>query len=336
MLRLSSVFVVSSFLVAALSGCLITTIAEGEGEAEDCVLDVEFREVVRQRELVLLSDSLFFAVVELDVATGEQLVASLANEGTVVADVDAAFSQLSGPLQVQRFWDLTNEAAIDVLSYRHNDGSHGAFFVAGTTQIVATVFDGDVSGCTLERGPVGDCAITADCDVGYACQGSTDDLRGRCIPNDVVDDGSVCVASSQCTEGQRCDGTGTCRPAFMTGTFSAEGFPASARPIAAGDVVTVLVDVSGLATVDTDVSLNTFIFHPDVSTLTISLRNPGGTVVPLFVDVSGDTISFNGRVTGFSGDEGVNGTWALIIDNADSTFAGEIREFVLTVGSRLD
>jgi subtilisin-like proprotein convertase family protein len=79
-----------------------------------------------------------------------------------------------------------------------------------------------------------------------------------------------------------------------------------------------------------------FLVHPDVTTLTVTLTNPIGHSVPVAADAVGGEIVFDGAVSGFSGDEPVNGRWVLSIEDGVDGDAGELLDYVLRIGSRDD
>ena len=286
---------------------------------------------------MLLDDDSIGNADDLTEFEADQLVAALAADGTVVADAGAGIAALDGPLRAVKFWDLTNEAGIDLLSYRLGDTASGAFFVSRTTTIVARLNDGDVIACDLGRGNIGSCASVNDCDAEHLCQGARENAPGRCVPRAALNgEGETCVDVNDCNVGLRCDSFDSCTPAYNAGTFAVAGLTDTALALPAGQATSLTLTVSGLATVSTDVQLSTFIFaEAGVASLDITLTNPVGTSVPLFVDNVGNDITFDGAVFGYPGDESVNGEWTLTIDNTSTSIA-EIREFMLRIGSRLD
>lgn len=113
----------------------------------------------------------------------------------------------------------------------------------------------------------------------------------------------------------------------------------SARPFAAieGASTSVTLDSYGLATAHTDVKLDLFITHDDLSKVRVTLRNPTGTEYVVHDRSDVYEIYLDGDVVrAFPGDEDANGTWTLTVQSFDANLRGTIHEFGLEVTSRWD
>ena len=68
------------------------------------------------------------------------------------------------------------------------------------------------------------------------------------------------------------------------------------------------------------------------------LTNPAGTEVVVFDGPTAGAVelSIDGPVSGFSGDESVNGTWTLRVVDGVAGDTGTIERWTLRLGSRFD
>ncbi len=121
----------------------------------------------------------------------------------------------------------------------------------------------------------------------------------------------------------------------MRGSFA----DASSTALADNATTARTVNVRGLATVDTDVTIKLAIDHPKPAQLRITLANPGGTEAVVFqgnATTTGTSLVLNQPVIGFSGDESVNGQWTLRVTDMATGSVGTLRGWTLGVTSRWD
>lgn len=161
-----------------------------------------------------------------------------------------------------------------------------------------------------------------------------------------VPDSMSCDLDSPCATGLLC--AGIIRNTVLTNNPGGLCLDSSYRGVFSGGAVTipaggataeVSVDVSGLTTVDMDVTILLDLEHPAPQELVIELRNPDGNEVSV---ANLQSTEFHpGGVpivpTGFSGDESVNGTWQLIVrDTVDNDNNGSVQSWDLEIMSRFD
>ncbi|MEM7152004.1 MAG: proprotein convertase P-domain-containing protein [Myxococcota bacterium] len=188
-------------------------------------------------------------------------------------------------------------------------------FDALETDVRATITDlltGDTANCAMGVSEGMDCNVDMPCAPGLLCAGL---IRSVALGNGRND--------------------GICLPESNAGVFYGEAEPIPSD----GDLLQAPLSVSGLATVDMDVAIWVEVDHPAPQELIIQLRNPDGNQVPV---TNLDFAPFHpGGVgivpTGFSGDESVNGTWTLVVqDTASNANNGTIMSWELEIMSRLD
>ena len=152
---------------------------------------------------------------------------------------------------------------------------------------------------------------------------------------DNCDEVNLCGAMLICSNLTRF-APGYCRPTWMHGVFS-ESVVSAIPDGNAGGLVRPL-STSGLATVDTDVIVKIVLNHPDWSQLTVTLTNPDNNEVTVWnQETPPPGVTTIHRVpSGFSGDEGVNGTWSLKIVDGASGQSGSLQSWDLEIVSRYD
>ena len=155
-----------------------------------------------------------------------------------------------------------------------------------------------------------------------------------------------CDLDAPCATGLLCGGlirstvlldapSGLCLPLGFDGSFSGPGvaIPADGSPVEVGLVA------MGLATVDMDVVVWVQLDHPAPEELVIQLRNPSDNMVPV-ASLQSSPLHPGGVgivPTGFSGDESVNGTWTLVVQDAVVNGSnGSVMSWELEIMSRLD
>lgn len=159
-------------------------------------------------------------------------------------------------------------------------------------------------------------------------------------------DSLSCDLDTPCATGLSCAGIvrstvlagnpgGLCLDSSFRGVFSG---PAVAIP-SGGATAEITLDVTGLATVDMDVTVLLDLDHPAPEELVISLRNPDGNEVSV-ANLQTSPIHPGGVPVvplGFSSDESVNGTWTLVVQDAvDNANNGSVDGWDLEVMSRFD
>lgn len=117
-------------------------------------------------------------------------------------------------------------------------------------------------------------------------------------------------------------------------------FTGAALPIPTdGTTVESQLAVAGLATVDMDVIVWVELDHPAPEELVIELRNPDGNQVSV-ANLTSSPLHPGGVgivPNGFSGDESVNGNWALVVrDDVVNANNGGVDSWQLEIMSRLD
>lgn len=316
-----------------------------------CVFGERYRDITESGALIVLGrNELTLSSPLSDVESAQVLEAVKASAYSDVATAQEAFQAVDGGVVNQtQLWDGSNRKAYTAYEFGAGDNSYGKIFPLGELQAAATIQDGDLYGCTTFWGPeLRDCAASSDCADGLTCVGITEAVhRGRCIDTQAAEpalDSSCtyeqgCPAGSglQCQLAREPGDEGICRPAWMTGHFSTN--PGNAViPDNSADGVAVPLVAYGLATVDVDIRIDLLISHPHISDLLVQLENAAGTRVTLFDHASGGPELYlrNALVSGFSGDESVNGTWRLIVSDTQSGSTGTIGEFGLTITSRWD
>lgn len=244
-------------------------------------------------------------------------------------------------------WDLTSGQPFASYIYYSGDTLIGAVFEELSIDEVAVINDGSVDACEVPIGPAMKlCATSDDCGADLQCAGPTDAAvaNGRCIdpkplPGEFDScgpgDASPCPAAS----GLLCVGAteqweGLCSPAYA----HAEFVDGSGAFVAANGDVERVIDVSGLLSVVTAVEVGLELSHSELGSVVVTLENPDGTVGTVFDGAAAENSSgvFDDiRVSGFPGDESVNGPWKLRIQN-DSSGSGTLFRWVLRLGSRWD
>ncbi|HWB76057.1 MAG TPA: proprotein convertase P-domain-containing protein [Nannocystaceae bacterium] len=294
------------------------------------------------RRRVIDSSTTLTAIEQQQIIGAAQASAAGDSVQTIADAFDAADE---GEFNQVELWDRTSNRAYVIYEFGAGDTSVGAYFVYGTTQRVAVIGDGDLEECSAAAGVAGDdCTQDTECEVG-SCVGRSDASGiGRCTDLTGFGESTPCSASAPCdlAQGMACAGLtrgdeGLCQPAWMFGNYG-ELESGVAVPDGAVAGATRTVDVHGLGTVDTDVSLRLWVSHDAPSQLTATLVNPAGTEVVVFdgATANANELSIDGPVLGFSGDESVNGTWTLRVVDDVAGSTGTIERWTLSIASRLD
>lgn len=181
----------------------------------------------------------------------------------------------------------------------------------------STIEDVDDQTAVLEVSCAGGAANTMGCDLDVPC--ATGLLCAGIIRNTVLANspGGLCLTTAN------------------RGTFTGTAVTIPTD----GAVAEITMEVAGLSTVDMDVTILLEHDHPAPEELLITLRNPDNNTVSV---ANLQSTEFHpGGVpivpTGFSGDESVNGTWTLIVqDTVDNANNGSVQSWELEIMSRLD
>ena len=184
-----------------------------------------------------------------------------------------------------------------------------------------------------------------------ALDGTIDDITDLTTTSEAscaggATDSMSCDLDTPCATGLLCAGIvrstvlagnpgGLCLDSSYRGTFSG---PAVTIP-SGGATAEVTFNVTGLTTVDMDVTVLLDLDHPAPEELVISLRNPDGNEVSV-ANLQTTPIHPGGVPVvplGFSGDESVNGAWTLIVqDTVDNANNGSVDGWDLEIMSRFD
>lgn len=337
------------FVLGHLPGCVV----ELQGEVLDrtCVFGDTFHELRASRVVRQLRRRDIASPEGLSALEGEQIVLAVqASSHTDVTTVEEALDRVDQNVINQlEMWDASNRRSFTVYEYGAGDNSYGRLFAFGTTETVGLIGDGEVRECAVMHGlEARACRADDHCGKGITCVGIAPETgRGSCVNVDAdqhPEEGTACTAdpAGDCPldSGLACAGLtradeGLCLPAWMQNRFALDApidIPDGSTDGAASSVV-----AEGLAVVDTDVELEGYILHPDVSQLRVTLTNPAGTEVVVFDgETGGEELILDGPVAGFSGDEQVNGAWTLRVVDAESGQAGTLDHWAIRLGSRWD
>jgi len=340
---------IAAFAATTLPGCAAEATTARLDAA--CVFGARYGELWDQPgATVVLWQRTLIGPDGLSALESEQIVRAVRETAyDDVASVDEAFDAVdAGEVHQTALWDASARRAFVAYEVGAGDNSFGAFFAAGTLDVVARITDGDLTDCVATWGPERrPCAADADCADGLRCAGRSAELdRGRCLDPRVTEDtasGSACEGVAGCPAdaglvcaGAAYGGSGLCQPAWMRGRFVAA--PEVAIPDANAAGADVAIPAYGLATVDVEVTMDLFISHPNIAELRVSLVNPMGTEVPVFSGErsGGELYVRDLPVRGFSGDEAVNGLWHVRVVDTTSGKVGTLHDLALTVTSRWD
>jgi subtilisin-like proprotein convertase family protein len=340
------------------STALVASIRDGffEGctvRAQTCALGGSYR--------ALLDSTAFEAVLSTTIRDASSLTPSRAVQLTRAAQVaydevttaaEALATVDEGLVNLTQLQHRATGRIVTAYEYGAGDNSSGAVFLGDTTELVASITDGDIYDCAFfDEGTPGtgagvgaDCNETTVCAEGLRCEGFVAEVGfGKCAPTTrLPNDGMACSSDAVCGEGLVCAGVtsgyGLCNPQWMRGSFS-EG---TSVAIPDGDPAGVsrTLYAYGLATVSTDVEVRALIRHEFPGDLRVTLTNPSGTEVVLF-DGERDEwettdIELDGPVRGFPGDESVNGAWVLRIVDRAARDVGTLERWALDLTSRWD
>ena len=315
-----------------------------------CLFPPEYRQLliapgVTRLDRRFVTDPSVLSSAEVDqlLATSAALgfAASSAAEALAAMD-DDGFEQLS-------VLAVGTDRVIELWTAHYGDTRAGqAWFRGGLTR-VADVQDGFFSRCAVERAIEGQpCAGPADpiCGAGHQCTGMVFDEGGSIIAGGVCasttavpGQGDVCVGDGDCSVGAVCSpyGAGTaegqCVPGWMRHSFPATG---ALRDLLPGGELRLPIAVSGLATVPTVAHLDLVVGQLGVNGLRVALENPSGTQVPVIETTGAPTVDLSlvWQEVAVAGDEAVNGSWTLVIEDTGGAASGAVYALELTLDSR--
>jgi hypothetical protein len=328
-------------------------IFELQGEVLDrtCVLGSVYRDLRRDSEVHITSAGKITSAEGLSQLERDQVVLAVqASSHTDVMTAEEALERVDqNEINQVEVWDSTARRSFTAYEYGVGDNSYGRIFALGTTDTAAKIGDTEIRECTAMWGPEGR-ACTADeqCAAPARCLGvAAESGRGLCIDpaaDDHPAEGSACTADSLCPSdsGLLCAGLtrgddGLCLPAWMRRRIDVQ----PRIPVDPSAPTTSIIVMSGLATVDMDVSVDLYISHPESADLRITLTNPAGNEVVVFDGTSrGPDLELPEMpLIGFSGDEQVVGAWTLTVTDetpGPASANATIERWSLLVGSRWD
>ncbi len=315
--------------------------------AVECVFGDEYRNLRWSHDVVSGDRRVVASANGLDALTRAQIIATVQAVGFDVGTIEAALEFADeGEVNRTELWDRTSARAYVVYEMGAGDTSVGAYFEHGTTDVVARIGDGFHERCSAGVGPQGnDCSSDADCTIGRCIGDAEASGLGRCTVLTGFGEQTSCSAADACDIGQGlvCAGLtrgdeGLCFPAWMRGNFGEGGRfdDGLALPIPDGGSLERTLEVYGLATVDMDVELAIDGSHDAPEQLAVTLTNPAGTEVPVALSSGAGMLAVEHALSGFSGDETVDGTWTLRVTDTAAGGAGTLDGWHLRIGSRFD
>lgn len=310
----------------------------------------------RAEAIVTIGRRTYEQGAELTTLQREQIIAAVKQTAyDDVTTVDEAFEAVDeGRVHMAELWDASNRKAYTVYEVGAGDNSFGAIFEQGTTNIAAAINDGDFYECKPTWGEERRrCEADNECRGGSKCHGRSEaSPLGRCVAParddhpahtsncslDAVDFGCPAGSGLLCA-GAALSGEGLCFPAWMRSRFEVE--PALSIPDNKTAGVEAQLLAYGLATVDMDVRIDLHVSHPRPQDLRITLTNPADNEVLVFDGTTqtggrGEVYLSGHALSGFSGDESVNGVWRLKVVDSRSGQTGTLYSFGLEITSRWD
>jgi hypothetical protein len=281
------------------------------------------------------------AMVGVGSAREAQLLSAIAVGGRPASSLPEALAATDdGSFEVSMFLDVGSRRSLDVVTALVGGERYGRVFFAGTSFAVADIVAGDRIACAVEIRPEGTpCTDGASCGAG-TCLGVVREevcdvegctpagpvvAEGRCTGTRRDEarpaEGALCAEDLDCpaADGLACirlgdapEAIGFCDDAWLRRRFAFDGGPLD------GLVTRIPLVVSGVATVSLRSTLSAVVRHPRPAQLRISIEHPGGgsaTVVFEDSGATGDLVALADVPLALPSDEGINGTWMLIVED---------------------
>ena len=319
---------------------------------EVCELPSTFTEFNNNPRYAQNGERYITAASQLEGTEAAQALAALRlvyeDSNNPIANVAAGLALVDeGSLRVVNLFHLATNTDLTAIEFGAGDTSVGSVFFGNSLVVAGEISDSQIEDCNFFRANTNatqaagqQCRATSECQTGLRCEGvfanagvciSTTEIPG--VGNECSSDAACGNAALICAGATR--GGGLCAPTWMRGGFA----DATSTTIADNSTTSRTVNVRGLATVDTDVTIKLTIDHPKPSQLRITLANPNGTEAVVFqgtAATTGSSLVLNQPVVGFSGDESVNGQWTLRVTDLATGSVGSLRGWTLGVTSRWD
>jgi hypothetical protein len=323
---------------------------EGEGEPGACLFAPTLNEIIRQQDLVTLSDVRVTTVTAMSPTERGQFLEAVRFVDPSVTTADQAINSVDeNEVRIVQLWDKSRTTRYILVVFGRGDTALGAVYAAGSMTAVARINDTDVVACTATRGDAGGaCDDDNDCGADV-CQGVVYDegiavvrVPGTCVPVlSGVATGDACISENDCSARSTAltcvgvgasGGVGSCEFAWNVG--DEDDAALRDAPLTINPEVTRTLTLSGLARVDAAVSISMWVVG-EVADLTITLTNPVGTQATINPGAGTELSLTNTAVDGFGGGEPANGDWQLrITDNDDSNAPSQLLSWSLRVASR--
>lgn len=191
-----------------------------------CALPAEYAALGLNAPVVRLASSRLTASDGLNDVQRAQLLALSAAVGFPAHSVEDALEQTDdGAFEQLDLLDYGSGRRLRALSAYYGDTRVGRVFFAAGTVVAATIDDGFVNGCAVERKPLGaPCAANADCAAELTCSGAHQAAPGVCVP--AAAEAAQCASDADCSERALClpslEGRPGCRGAWFRGRFASE------------------------------------------------------------------------------------------------------------------
>lgn len=173
----------------------------------------------------------------------------------------------------------------------------------------------------------------------YVGQTALETLKDAAIAaNQGAGEGEACATTDDCASGLLCLGeyrfyTGLfCVDESMAGTFENT---TDVGAIPDPGLIASPVLVSGLASVPVDIIVTLDIEHPNPADLIVTLHDPNGDIAQVWnqADSPADEVVIR---NGIPGDDAVNGTWTLQVEDVVSGVSGQLHGWSLYIVSNWD
>jgi hypothetical protein len=132
---------------AALTACPDA----GAGEVQSCLFGEVFSDIRTSPVLTLDSERWIRSVEELDPLVAEQLLIAVqqSSHSDVVTPAEALERVDQQEVRQIAFRDSASERAFVVYEYGVGDNSYGAYFASDSSEVLASIHDGDILDCSV-------------------------------------------------------------------------------------------------------------------------------------------------------------------------------------------